>query len=222
MHEPGSHQPIGHLAATRPVSVRVFHRHDIDIAWEGREPLARACARRGLDPRVVLREIAAEEARGGGGCVRWEARPLEALIEHLVHSYHRPLREVFPELERLAERVARQHRQQERLFEVLNTVSTLRHELEPHMAKEEVVLFPWLRAGRGTSAGELMHEALDEHGLVGESLAHLRLLTDNYTLPGSASPAWSELWIGLQLLEVDLREHLHLENDILFPRALSC
>jgi regulator of cell morphogenesis and NO signaling len=223
MLESGAHQPIGHLAASRPVSIRVFLRHDIDIGWEGGEPLARVCERRGLDPLLVLREIAAEEACAGAVCVRWEARPLPELIDHIVRSYHRPLRGALPEMERLAERVSHLHRgrESERLAEVLATLGALRLEVEPHMAKEEVVLFPWLRTGRGALAGELLGEAAGEHAVVGECLARLRELTDHYRVPLHASPAWNELWIALQLLEVDLREHIHLENDILFPRAMA-
>lgn len=219
----GSQQPVGFLAATRPTAVRVFHRLGIDFGWEGWVPLARACERLGLDPAGVLREIAAEEARGGAS-IRWETRPLPELMDFIIQRYHQPLRRVLPELERLASRVVQLHggAERERHAEVLDVIITLRKDLIPHLAKEEVVLFPWLRAGRGSSAGPLLRESTEEHAPVGEWMARLRQLTDNYRVQPTPCAATSELWGCLQLLEAELREHMHLENNILFPRALAC
>lgn len=224
MHASGSQQPVGYLAATRPISVKVFHRYDIDFGWEGTEPLARACQRRGLDPERVLQEIAAEEARGSLVYIRWEARPLRELVEHIVQRFHQPLRQHLPELERSAERVMRLHatREPERLADVLSAIVRLRNELEPHMAHEEELLFPLLCSTQAASAGELLSASMDEHLRVGECVAHLRSLTGNYRVPMHASPAWNELWVGLQLLEGDLREHTHLERYVLIPRVLAC
>lgn len=220
----GLEQPVGFLAATRPSSVRVFHRLGIDFGWEGWVPLARACERLGLDPAVVLREIAAEEARGGPVSIRWETRPLVELMDFIVRRYHQPLRRALPELERLASQVRELHggAERERFSEVLDVLVTLRKELVPHMAKEEVVLFPWLRAGRGSSAGPLLRESAEEHAPVGEWLSRLRQLTDNYRMQPTPCATTGSLWGSLQLLEAELREHMHLENDILFPRALAC
>jgi regulator of cell morphogenesis and NO signaling len=224
MHASVAQQPVGYLAATRPISVKVFHRHDIDFGWEGAEPLAHACARRGLDPERVLQEIEAEEARGSLVYIRWEARPLRELVEHIVLRYHHPLRQQLPELERCAERVLRLHaeREPERLGEVLATVRRLRQELEPHMAQEEELLFPLLCSKQAASAGELLGTSREEHQRVGECVARMRVLTKNYRVPPHTSPAWNELWVGLQLLEGDLREHMHLESYVLIPRVLAC
>lgn len=224
MHAPSPREPVGFLAATRPLSVKVFHRHDIDFGWEGAEPLARACERRGLDPVRVLEEIAGEEARGSLAYVRWEARPLRELVEHIVLHYHQPLRLSLAELERMAERLLRHHvtRESERLAGVLATLVRLRQELEPHMVHEEELLFPLLFSSQSASAGELLGGSLDEHQRVGECVASLRHLTNHYQVPLHASPAWNELWVGLQFLENDLREHMHLESYVLIPRILAC
>lgn len=224
MHASGAQQPVGYLAATRPISVKVFHRHDIDFGWEGAEPLARACERRGLDPERVLQEIAAEELRGSLVYVRWEARPLKELVEHLVVRYHQPLRQQLPDLERTAERVWGLHasREPERLGEVLALIGRLRQELEPHMAHEEELLFPLLCSSQAPSVGALLASSMDEHLRVGECVALMRSLTNQYRVPLHASPAWNELWVGLQLLEGDLREHTHLERYVLIPRILAC
>lgn len=224
MHASGLQEPVGFLAATRPLAVKVFHRHDIDFGWEGAEPLARACERRGLDPVRVLEEIAGEEARGSLAYVRWEARPLRELVEHLVLHYHQPLRQALPELERMAERLLRHHptRDSERLAEVLATLVRLRQELEPHMAREEELLFPLLFSSQSASAGELLGVSSEEHQRVGECVADLRRLTKHYRVPPHASPAWNELWVALQFLDSDLREHMHLESYVLIPRLLAC
>ena len=156
--------------------------------------------------------------------VRWEARPLQELVEHIVVRYHHSLRQQLPDLERTAERVLGLHstREPERLREVLALIGRMRQELEPHMAHEEELLFPLLCSTQAASVGALLAASMDEHLRVGECVALMRQLTNRYRVPLHASPAWNELWVGLQLLEGDLREHTHLERYVLIPRILAC
>jgi regulator of cell morphogenesis and NO signaling len=93
-------------------------------------------------------------------------------------------------------------------------------DLVPHMRKEEQVLFPWIRSGHGDSAWAPIQVMESDHERVGEILATIRRLTGDYVVPEEACGSWRALWQGLEALEEDLHRHIHLENNVLFPRAL--
>ena len=99
-------------------------------------------------------------------------------------------------------------------------VIALKDDLLPHMQKEELVLFPLIRGGRGMLAGGPITVMHVEHEEVGALLRQIRALTDDFTAPDGACGTWRALWQGLADLEADLHEHIHLENNILFPKAL--
>ncbi len=98
---------------------------------------------------------------------------------------------------------------------------SLKAELTAHMFKEEQILFPMLRQGQGAMAGGPISVMMSEHDNAGAALARMRSLTDGYTVPAEACNTWRALWHGLDSLEQALHEHIHLENNILFPRALK-
>ncbi|MGC9945480.1 MAG: hemerythrin domain-containing protein [Bryobacteraceae bacterium] len=98
------------------------------------------------------------------------------------------------------------------------TFQALRQELEAHMMKEELVLFPMIRAGSSSVANPI-RVMEQEHDSAGLALERMRAVTGNYTLPTDACNSYRALFAGLQELEADLHRHIHLENNILFPRA---
>ncbi len=108
----------------------------------------------------------------------------------------------------------------ERLGDILKTLQGLRAELEEHMMKEEQVLFPMIVAGRGRMAMGPVSVMEAEHAQAGDMLGRLRQLTGQYLPPEDACNTWRALWAGLEDLERQLHLHIHLENNILFPRAL--
>jgi regulator of cell morphogenesis and NO signaling len=142
-----------------------------------------------------------------------------ALIDHILSRYHEVHRKEMPELIRLAKLVEAEHARHPRvprgLSELLLRMSW---EMEAHMQKEEQGLFPTLRAGEGgmAMACELMRDEHDDHAA---RLAELAALTHGHELPADASPTWRALYAGTAKFAADLREHIHLENDVLFPRA---
>lgn len=213
---------VADLAARRPRSVAVLQRHGIDFCCGGRRPLAEACSKVGIEAVALLAEVDAAENNGDAG-IRWDEVSLPALIDHLLARYHRPLDTELPRIEAMARRVLHVHggRDPERFEKLLRLVVELRAELEPHMVKEETILFPWILGGRGRDAGAPVRVMLMEHEAVGALLAGLRETTDDYVVPLVACATWRALWQGLETLEADLHEHIHLENNILFPRALQ-
>ncbi len=128
-----------------------------------------------------------------------------------------------PRLELMARKVFRVHgeRQPEMLGELLSTFLWLTTELELHMTKEEQVLFPMIQQGQGSRTARLVAVMEQEHESAGRALERLRELTNGYTVPEGACNTWRALWHGLADLEESMHQHIHLENNILFPRALA-
>ncbi len=210
---------IGDIAAHHPLATRVFARHGIDFCCGGGAPLARACEKKGLVAGDVLDEIrqvldGPQEAEAD-----WLTAPLPELVRHIVETYHAPLREELPRLEAMARKVAQVHAERDpegRLPAIVTTFVGLRGELENHMAREEAVLFPAILQGLGGLPFEVF---VDDHTEAGEALERLRSLTGEYVAPEDACNTWRALWAGLADLETSLHQHIHLENNILFPRA---
>ncbi|MDP7008933.1 MAG: iron-sulfur cluster repair di-iron protein [Phycisphaerales bacterium] len=215
--------PVGEIASTHPLSTRVFARHHIDFCCGGGAPLEVACKKRGLDANAVLEEIETELEGVDEEPTRWTDAPLTDLIEYIVSTYHKSLREELPRLEAMALRVNEVHgdKDPERLQEIVAVFQALKTELTEHMMKEEQILFPMIAKGDRESAQETITLMEDEHESAGNSLERLRELTDDYTPPLAACNTWRALWHGLEVLEKDTHQHIHLENNILFPRALQ-
>ena len=216
--------PVGHIAAAAPRATRVFARHGIDYCCGGGATLAAACEEHGLNVEQVLAEIAAATRGAATGADNWLEAPLGALIEHIRTQYHRPLDEELPRLEAMARKVHAVHgaKDPERLAAVVEVTAALRTDLEQHMQKEEQILFPLILQGGGAAAGGPVAVMEEEHEAAGGMLRQLRELTDDFTPPEEACNTWRALWHGLADLERSLHEHIHLENNILFPRALAC
>jgi regulator of cell morphogenesis and NO signaling len=212
---------IGEIAATHPLSTRVFARHRIDYCCAGNRELADACTKRGLDASLVISELEAEIATSGPSIVRWDQEPLTALIEHILTEYHAPLREELPRLSAMATKVRRVHgdRDPARFEAIEKTLHMLAADLESHMQKEENVLFPLIAEGNGYMADGPISVMEAEHDDAGRMLEHLRTMTNDYVPPDDACNTWRGLWAGLADLERALHEHIHLENNILHHRA---
>lgn len=214
---------IGKIAAQHPQATRVFHRYGIDFCCGGNKPLADACAAHGIDTDVVVKELQEQLGASKADGTRWDQQPIRDLIQHILVTFHEPLHEELPRLSALARKVYDVHRDKdpETLSELLDIVIGLETELESHMAKEEQVLFPMILSGRGAMAAGPIAVMEHEHEFAGQSLTRLRELTNDYEVPEKACNTWRALWHGLAELEKDLHEHIHLENNILFPRVLT-
>ena len=213
---------VADITAHQPGAVRVFQKHGIDFCCGGRQPLAAACAAAGVQPDVVLAEIAdlggpLPEAR------RWDLEPVAALIDYIIETHHRPLDTEIARLRAMADRVLAVHRDKDpqRLDALRRTFAEIEAEIWPHMQKEELMLFPWLRSGEGRDVASPIRVMVHEHEVLGALLHEMRRLTEDYTPPAVACGTWRALYQGLAELEADLKLHIHLENNVLFPRALG-
>ena len=214
--------PLGTLATEHPVSTRVFMRYGLDFCCGGAQSLADACAAAGLDASAVLAEI---EAAAGpeGAAPSWAERPVAELVDFIVTRYHEPLRRDLPGLLEAARKVERVHASKPACPKGLaDHIERMAQELDDHLAKEERVLFPAIRSGHVgpglTAPVQVMRVEHDEHGA---NLRRLRELAHDFDPPAEACRTWRALYEGLAHLEAELMEHVHLENNVLFPRVLT-
>ena len=214
---------VGQIATEHPLATRVFARHGIDFCCGGGRALGAVCSERGMEGDAVLAEIEKELVEPGSSQVRWDQAPLGDLVTHIVAVYHRPLDEELPRLESMARKVFEVHgdKQPEALRELLSVFVGLKAELEDHMQKEEQILFPMIKCGEGDMADGPISVMEHEHENAGNALRRIRELTNGYQVPEEACNTWRALWHGLHALELSLHQHIHLENNILFPRALA-
>ena len=206
---------LGEIAVSLPGSTAIFRRHKLDFCCGGSESLERAARKKGLDPASIEAELARLSPEQ-------DSIPdsVEDLIGYVLERYHQVHRQEMPELRNLAIRVERVHAEHPAAPAGLaDLLARMQAELESHMEKEEQVLFPLMLAGGNPMIvhpiGMMRHEH-DEHG---EQLKALSALTDDMTAPDGACNSWRALYAGLAKLAEDLTEHIHIENNILFPRS---
>ncbi|HEX6791789.1 MAG TPA: iron-sulfur cluster repair di-iron protein [Candidatus Krumholzibacteria bacterium] len=214
---------VGTVAAEYPLATRVFARHDIDYCCGGGRPLGEVCAKKGLDAQNVIAEIEKEIASTPFAPQRWDTAPLNDVIDHILAAYHRPQLEEIRRLEGMVRKVVSVHGDKDpaRLNELQRVYLALEDELLDHFAKEEQILFPMIRRGQGATADGPVAVMLQEHDDAGAALRSLRELTDGYQPPAEACTTWRALYHGLAVFEEQLHQHIHIENNILFPRALQ-
>jgi len=211
---------LAEIARDQPSSTQVFLRHRLDFCCGGRRSLGEACARAGLDAAQILHELAEAAARPGPSD-GWARRSLAELANYIEHHYHAALRRDLPSLIEAAHKVERVHAAKPGVPAGLGAVlARFALELEDHMRKEERVLFPLVRQG---ARGELVYLPVRmmerEHDGHAAHLAELRRLTGDLAPPPHACATWRALYHGLARIEEDLMQHIHLENNVLFPRV---
>ena len=213
---------IGEIAAELPAAARVFEKYGIDYCCGGKVALGAACGERGIVLGQLVQELDRAAAPSTGAERDWQTAPLNELIDHILARHHAYLKAELPRLARLIEKVTKAHgaKHSDSLVPLGETFNALRQELDAHLMKEEVVLFPMIRAGH-PGVGNPIRVMEHEHDSAGRALEHMRGVTANYTLPEDACNSYRALFDGLRELEADLHQHIHLENNILFPRAAA-
>lgn len=207
---------VGEIAATLPGATAVFRRYKLDFCCGGNVGLDEAARQRGVDAAEVEQALDALETSAQPAPA---AQDTGALIDHILSRYHEVHRRDLPELIRLARRVEAVHAEHPRVPRGLaEALAALQIELEAHMQKEEMVLFPAMRQEPGHGLGAPIAQMRHEHDGHGVQLRQLEALTGDFVLPEGACRSWQALYLGAERLVQDLMEHIHLENNILFPR----
>jgi regulator of cell morphogenesis and NO signaling len=226
---------LADLAATSLTAIRILEQHGLDYCCGGKQPFEKACLAKGLKPESVLSEI--DEAQAAGVADRnWQTAPLDELVNHIIETHHAYLKLDLPALQARIEKVVKVHgdRDPQNLPRLAVVFAGLRSELEMHLRKEEAILFPCILQYRraelqgspmplvpfGSIANPIFMME-QEHAGAGDALEEIRSLTHNFELPSYACSTVRALYEGLETLEADLHVHIHLENNILFPRAIA-
>lgn len=212
---------VGKIARLLPGATAVFHAHQLDFCCGGKDSLRRAATERQLDAYEIAQELQALQHESPTE-TQWNNATNHELIDFILERYHDVHRQQLPELIRLAARVEYVHGSHPHCPNGLSDhLQTMLVELESHMQKEEQILFPMLAQepnktvlARGPVS--MMRLEHDEHGA---ALRELHQLTNDITLPKGACNTWRALYLGLETLEEDLMNHIHLENNILFERV---
>ncbi|UDL90809.1 iron-sulfur cluster repair di-iron protein [Mesorhizobium sp. PAMC28654] len=209
---------VGDIAATLPGATAVLRKYKIDFCCNGDLTLDSAAHRRGVDRGELERALAALGTPDGTSAVP-TAMSNDVLIDHIQACYHEAHRRALQELIALSRKVEAVHREHPKVPAGLSeALRQLQRDLEPHMAKEEAILFPamlqWTEGKFDIPISELRHEHDDQ----GISLGRLESLTDNFTTPEGACRSWQALYVGTAQFAEDLIKHIHLENNVLFPR----
>lgn len=212
---------VGKVVTLLPESKGIFKKVGIDFCCGGHKPLIIAIEEGNLDADFIysqletVYQVKSEEARSVINNVAEEdPNGLTVLIEHKHHGY---LREVLPLGLELLSTLVRVHGSQHReLFQIYQLFGRLKTDLEQHLLKEEMFLFPELVKGDDQNRIiELSHEIIDEHEEAGEILKSLREITNDYTVPSDGCETYHKAFSLLEDIETDLHDHIHLENNIL-------
>ncbi len=206
---------VAEIATSLPGATSVFRAHRIDFCCGGARPLAEAAAARA----VPLEQIEGELARLSPDAPREAPTETSALIGHILARFHDTHRRELPELLLLAARVEQRHVGHAQVPAGLEAaLQELASALDEHMVKEERILFPLMMQGGHPVIAAPISRMRFEHDEHGERLARLEALTHGLVLPEDACPTWRALYAGLRKLIDDVHEHVHLENNLLFPR----
>ena len=228
---------VREVAVELPQSTRLFEKLKIDYCCGGNRPLTEACAEIGLEVGEVIGmlESVSESEPKAHGAIDFQKLPLSQLIAHILNTHHAFTKQEMARLELLSKKVISVHGENHpELHKVGARFDSLCADLKPHMFKEEQILFPYILglvqadsqnrpapfAPFGT-VNNPIRMMMMEHEAAGEILRDLRTMTSNYTTPADGCISYRTLYEALEAFERDLHQHIHLENNILFPRAIE-
>jgi len=217
---------LAEVASTYPSLTRELERLGLDYCCGGKRTLEEACRQQGLDLEAVVAELSNQPLADEPPAEWLSMQPAE-LVDHVETTHHRYLKQEMPRLSELADKVMRAHGERHpELNRVAEVFAEIRNDLEPHLRKEEDIIFPMIRTLASASSmpsfdcGSIAKPIAvleREHSVVGGLLAQLRELTDGYQAPADTCASTKALMVGLAELEADTHLHVHKENNHLFP-----
>ena len=230
---------IRELVGRFPQTCAIFETYGIDYCCGGQKTLADAASERQASVQELIAALEAAVKAPSDSSVAvtdWFDAPMRELVAHIVTVHHAYLKSALPRIDGLLGKVLHAHGAQhgDMLRELHSQFSLLENELTGHMAKEEMILFPYVVAAEACRRGSgpppsgcfgtvrnPIRQMEAEHEVAGKALRQIRKVTGVYAAPSDACPTFRTLFEELEHLEGDLHEHIHLENNILFPRTIE-
>ena len=212
-----------------PQLTREFERRGLDYCCGGARTLGEACVAVGVDPEATVAELAAVAATSESA--EWTTMSADVLVDHLEATHHRCLWDEMPRVTALIDKIVSVHGDRHpELVEVASCFAQVRADLEPHMLKEERMLFPMIRELATSTGMPSFHcgslrnpisVMLSEHDAVGNLLSRLHHLTDGYTPPPDGCASYVACFAAMAELEADTHLHIHKETNVLFPMVVQ-
>ncbi|UFH34415.1 iron-sulfur cluster repair di-iron protein [Flavobacterium acetivorans] len=226
---------IGQYVAKDFRTAAIFSKYKIDFCCKGNRTIEEACENKNLDSHLILDEINSVLASKNENSIDFESWPLDLLVDYIEKTHHRYVEEktqvLLPFLDKLCNVHGAVHPE---LFEINELFKGCAGELAQHMKKEELILFPFIKKMvKATITDELIEQAhfgsvenpiammKHEHEAEGDRFVKIATLTNNYTPPADGCNTYQVTFAMLQEFEQDLHKHIHLENNILFPKAAA-
>ncbi|WP_278551904.1 iron-sulfur cluster repair di-iron protein [Elizabethkingia bruuniana] len=224
---------IGAMVAEDFRTAAVFKKYGIDFCCKGGRTISDACEKKGIDEQKIYEEIE-NLPKSGGANIDFTSWPLDLLADYVEKTHHRYVEEKTPVLQAFLDKLCKVHGERHpELFEIRELFDESAKDLAAHMKKEELILFPFVRNMiKAQQTGEALRQPhfgtvenpvnmmQHEHTVEGERFEKIAQLTDGYTPPADACNTYKVAFAMLQDFENDLHTHIHLENNILFPKSI--
>jgi regulator of cell morphogenesis and NO signaling len=228
-------ETVREIALNQPSSIRVFEQFGIDYCCGGKKPLAAACTEQNIEVGSLLAALESAAETSATGAKDWKSASLESLVEHITSTHHEYVKRELPRLDTLAKKVVARHGvSHAEVAAIQLALAKLDSELTQHLGKEEMILFPYIaNLERALANGDIRPHGCfgtvanpitmmtQEHDAAGALLAEIKQLSNSFTPPQDACTTFHAFYEGLKEFEQDLHQHIHLENNILFPRAIE-
>lgn len=226
---------VSDIVLGQPKAKRVFEDTGVDYCCGGGQSLQEACLTAGASVEEIVRRLREENCAAASENTQWASAPLGELTWHIREKHHAYVREAIGRLRSLAEKVRAKHGDQHgELVEIERLFLDVAREMSTHMQKEELILFPYIEAmERVMKQGVTLeppffrtvqnpiHMMMKEHEAAGDLVKRIRRASGGYAAPPDGCASYQALYRELREFEADLHEHVHLENNILFPGALK-
>lgn len=230
-----SDETLGEIAAKDLRKAQIFKKYGLDFCCGGKKTVKEACKEKGLDATKVEQELQQADKLPASRPLPYNEWELGFLADYIVNTHHGYVKKNLPDIKAYADKVARVHGSRHpELLPIQQLVTEVYNEMMSHMVKEEKILFPYIKELSNAINGNQPPQAAHfgtvqnpvnmmemEHELVGKNMEEIRQHSNNYALPEDACASYSLLYRMLDEFEDDLHLHIHLENNILFPKAIE-
>ncbi len=235
MKDEETDQTVGEIVSKDYRKAEVFKKYGIDFCCGGKRTLSQVCKSKNVDLNALKKDLLAIDKQPSMPSQDFNSWNLDFLCDYVVNTHHKYVVKAMPLIFEYTQKVERAHGDtQPEVVEIANIFIKVMEEFNLHMMKEEKVLFPYIKelaiAKENEKPIHLPHfgsiqnpiEMMElEHDHVGELMSSIRTLSNNYTAPAGACTTYKLAYAKLQEFENDLYQHIHIENNILFPRAIE-
>ena len=235
MNESLSSLSLAQIVNSNHQAASVFEKYHLDFCCKGKRSLEQACTEQQLSVSKVTEDLQNIFAKDNNSTVDFEKMNLTQLADYIVQTHHAYVKNEMPQIYAYLERISSKHGERHpELFKIFQTFSAVKEEMEGHMKKEELILFPRIKeleklvnnenANLQLNLGYLQSPITvmeQEHDHAGALLNDIRILSNDYTPPQDACTTYCLSFAALKAFELDLHHHVHLENNMLFPKAIN-